>query len=316
MAETRVSRSREGTTVVTEDAHEAEAEGTSETPAGGPSPDGAAPEATSPAAPGPAPSPLAVVLAEGAAMVRFYSRLPLPRLGPADDPAAPPPFGRAIRLLPLAGLVVALPSAVVVALLAASDLPDLVVGLLAVAVMAYVTGAFHEDGIADVADGFGGGMTAERRLEIMKDSRIGAFGGVALSAQFLLRASLVAEVVRRHDGLDAALVVLAVAALARVLPLALMVGLPPARPDGLGRAAGRPETAALAVALAGGGLFALAVFAPVAGGPAAMLALGLAGAAVLGLGALARAKIGGFTGDVVGAGTIVAEIAALIGLVA
>lgn len=256
----------------------------------------------------------ATLLAEFAAMVRFWSRLPLPRLGPADDPAAPPPFGRAIRMLPWASLVVAAPAALLVALLGTSGLPDLAIGGLAVALTAALTGALHEDGFADVADGFGGGYTVERRLEIMKDSRIGAFGGVALAAQFVLRASLIGEAIDRFDGLGAALVVLAVAALARVLSLVLMVALPPARPDGLGRAAGRPETAPLAVALLGGLVVVAALALPIAGPTETVAALVTASATVFALGLLARRKIGGFTGDVVGAGTIAAEIAALVGL--
>ena len=256
------------------------------------------------------------VLADLAAMVRFYSRLPMPRLGAADDPAAPPPFGRAIRLLPWASLVVAAPAAAVTALLAPTALPSLVVAGLALAALAFVTGAFHEDGLADVADGFGGGATVERRLEIMKDSRIGAFAGVALAAQFVLRAGLLAEVVERIDGPRAGLVVLGVAAIARVMPLGLMVALPPARPDGLGRAAGRPQPAALGLAAAGAAAIAIVTLLPLAGTLGLALALGLAAASIAGLGMLARAKIGGYTGDVVGAGTIVAEIAAMVGLLA
>lgn len=268
-----------------------------------------APAETSPAA----PLPWRLV-AEFEAMVRFYSRLALPRLGPADDPASPPAFARAIRLLPLASVVIALPSAALVALLGPSGLPDPVVGALAVALLAFLTGAFHEDGLADIADGFGGGMTVERRLEIMKDSRIGAFAGVALAAQFVLRAGLLGEAVDRFDGIGAGLVFVAVAVVARVAPLVLMVRLEPVRADGLGRAAGRPEGRALAVAL-GGGLVAIVLLAgPIAGAVPTVFALGLAAMALAGLGGMAREKIGGFTGDVVGAGTIVVEIAAMVGL--
>ncbi|MDK9697954.1 MAG: adenosylcobinamide-GDP ribazoletransferase, partial [Siculibacillus sp.] len=169
---------------------------------------------------------------------------------------------------------------------------------------------------ADVADGFGGGATIERRLAIMKDSCIGAFAGVALVAQFVLRAGMLAEVLERADGMGAAVVVLAVAAIARVAPLFLMVALPPARPDGLGRSAGRPEATALGFAAAGALAVAAVGLVPLAGAVGFGLALGLAAVSVAGLGALARTKIGGFTGDVIGAGTVVAEIAALIGLLA
>jgi adenosylcobinamide-GDP ribazoletransferase len=111
-----------------------------------------------------------------AACIRFFSRLPLPRLGKWDDPAALPAFQRMARAAPLAGVLVALPAALVGLLLGFTALPHLAIGLLMTGALAAVTGGLHEDGLADVADGFFGGHTPERRLEIMKDSRIGSFG--------------------------------------------------------------------------------------------------------------------------------------------
>ncbi|NLH80403.1 MAG: adenosylcobinamide-GDP ribazoletransferase, partial [Phyllobacteriaceae bacterium] len=193
-------------------------------------------------------------------MVRFFSRLPLPSLGPADDLAAPPPFARALRMLPFAALVIALPAAVVLAALDRTDLSSLVAATLTVIALTLTTGAFHEDGLADVADAFAGGRDPARRLEIMKDSRIGAFGGVALAAQFVLRVGLVADLLDRHEA-HAGLLLLAVVPLSRVAAVGLMVLLPPARADGLARAAGRPETTALTLAgvLAGAIFLVLAV---------------------------------------------------------
>lgn len=264
----------------------------------------------------PASHPLNLVLRLGletAAMVRFWSRLPLPSLGAADDLAAPPPFARAIRMLPLAALIVAAPAALTLVVLDHTDLSALVAATLAVIVATLVTGAFHEDGLADVADAFAGGRTAERRLAIMKDSRIGAFGGVALAAQFVLRVALLADLVDRHAG-AAALLVLAVAPLARVAPLALMVLLPPARPDGLAQAAGRPEPVPLAVGFAVALLIFLAVAPIVAGAAETLAALGVALAALVALAVQAKRAIRGVTGDVVGAGALVAEIGLLVGL--
>lgn len=253
------------------------------------------------------------LLAEAASQVRFFSRLPLPALGAFDDPARPPPFARALRMLPFAALVIALPGAVALALLERTDLSSFVVAALVVIVATLVTGAFHEDGLADVADAFAGGSTVDRRLEIMKDSRIGAFGGIALCAQFVLRVALLADLVDRFEA-QAGLLVLAAAPLARVAPLALMLLLDPARPDGLARAVGRPEPRALALA----GVVAVAIFlgvVPLVAGPAeALLALGLAIAALAALAGLAKRAIGGFTGDVIGAGALVAEIALLLGV--
>ncbi len=254
-----------------------------------------------------------LLLAEAAAMTRFFSRLPLPRLGKADDPASPPPFARALRMLPLASLMIAAPAALIAALLAASPLSSLAAAAVTVTAMTLATGAFHEDGLADVADAFAGGRDAARRLEIMKDSRIGAYGGTALAAQFVLRTSLLADLIE-VVGPRAGLLVLVVAALARTAALGLAWLLPNARADGLASSVGRPETVPLAIGL-GTALALFLVIATTVAGPAeALMALGLALAALAGLAALARAKIGGVTGDVIGAGVLVAEIALLLGL--
>lgn len=253
------------------------------------------------------------LLGEVATMVRFYSRLPLPRLGPGDVLERPAPFARALRVLPISALIVAAPGAVVIGLLALSNLAAIAVAALGLAVTTIVTGAFHEDGLADVSDAFAGGATPERRLEIMKDSRIGAFGGTALAAQFVIRTALLADLVGR-SGWTAALVMATIVALARILPPTLMLRLDPARPDGLGRAVGRPEPQALAIGIA----LAVAMYAAAAGftlglGSAA-IGLAVAVAALTAHAALAKAKIGGYTGDVIGAGTPITEIATLTGL--
>ncbi|TBW40938.1 adenosylcobinamide-GDP ribazoletransferase [Siculibacillus lacustris] len=255
-------------------------------------------------------------LADFAGMVRFYSRVAVPQLSPSDDPGRLPAFARAVRMLPLSGAVILVPGAVVLALLGASDLSSLTVAALCVAVTTAVTGAFHEDGFADVADGFGGGATRERRLEIMKDSRIGAFGGAALVVQFVLRTALVADLLDRVDGPAAAVVTLGLAGLVRVLPLGLMVATPAARPDGLARAVGAPTASTLAVAGLGAAALFLAAtlpFLPLANVVAAPIA---AAGGLVGLAALAKCAIGGHTGDVIGAGTLIAEIAALVALLA
>ena len=188
----------------------------------------------------------------------------------------------------------------------AGGLPPAAAAGAALSVQVLATGALHEDGLADLADGLGGGPDRERRLEIMRDSRIGAFGAVALILGLGLRWSLTAALL---PAAPAAL--LAAAALSRAAMAAAMATLPPARPDGLSAMAGRPGAAAI---LAAGLALALAGLA--AGpAPAFLAALGAAGAAA-GVGALARSRLGGQTGDVLGAAQQAAEIAALAGLAA
>jgi adenosylcobinamide-GDP ribazoletransferase len=250
-----------------------------------------------------------------AACLRFYSRLPVPRLPGEGDPHRVPDFRTLPRMLPLAGLILALPSALILLVAWALDLGPFLAATLAVALATLVTGALHEDGLADVADGFGGGSTRERRIEIMRDSRIGAYGGVALVLSLALRIGALATLLDRTGALAALALILA-ASLSRCAALAPMVLLGPARPGGAGASVGSPDRRTIEIV----GLVAVALVAlgwsaglPLAG---MILMPAMALAASLVLTALARAKIGGQTGDVIGACQQVAEIAALLGLVA
>uniref|UniRef100_UPI003BAB99BF adenosylcobinamide-GDP ribazoletransferase n=1 Tax=Stappia sp. TaxID=1870903 RepID=UPI003BAB99BF len=253
------------------------------------------------------------MIADLAALLRFFSRVPVPRLGRLDDPAALPAFPRAGALTPVAAVILALPGALTLCVLAASGLPTLAVALVTIGVCMAVTGALHEDGLADVADGFFGASTRERRLEIMKDSRIGAFGALALVIGVGLRASLLAALLERFGIAGAGLALLGAEAASRSAMILLWSSLPPARPDGLSAACGKPGKFAAVVAL-GIGLAALAPL-PAFTGPvplaAALLATGLL---TYGLCRLALAKIGGQTGDVLGACQQVALVALLAGL--
>lgn len=246
-----------------------------------------------------------------AACLRFYSRLPVPRLPGEPEPHAVPDFRTVPRMLPVAGLILALPSALT--LLAARGLGPFLAATLALAVGMLVTGALHEDGLADLADGLGG-ATPQRALEIMRDSRIGSYGGLALAFSLLLRTGALATLLDR-TGAAAAVGLILAAVLSRTCALAPMVLLPPARADGAGASVGRPDkaTAGMAVGVA----LALALPALAAlplRGVATMLVLALAGA--LAVTWLAKRRLGGQTGDVVGASQQASEVAALLGLLA
>ena len=110
-----------------------------------------------------------------------------PALSATPAPAAPLDIDRIAWAAPVAGAVVGLIGALVLALTALLGLPLLLRAGLATAALVAATGALHEDGLADVADGFGGGATRERKLEIMRDSRIGAYGAIALALALILR---------------------------------------------------------------------------------------------------------------------------------
>ena len=246
--------------------------------------------------------------------VRFYSRLPVPALPWEQDAHALPNFPRLVRVIPLAGLLLGLVPAAALIVALILDLGPWLSAMLAVAAMVLATGALHEDGLADVADSFGG-TTRDKRLEIMRDSRIGSFGATALFLALALRIGALAEIVSRADALAAVAAILITASLSRTAGLMPLVFLPPARRDGLSHAVGQPprETFWLAAGIAGAIAVALGALAglPPFGIALTIVLSGLAGLALTGF---AARHLGGQTGDIVGAAQQVAEIAALIGL--
>ena len=221
----------------------------------------------------------------------------LPVAGLARTAAAP---ASCVWAYPLAGAAVGVISAAAFAL-ARMILPPAIAALCAVAASILATGGLHEDGLADTADGFGGGATPARKLEIMRDSRIGSFGAMALMLTLALRTTALAALDR--PGLATTALVIS-HALARGAILILLWRLPPARQTGLAAplAAATPRVMLAGLALAA----AFAIPAPAAL-PAAL-------AAALIIAAIARRQIGGYTGDVLGAAEQAAECAALAAL--
>ncbi|PRX35098.1 cobalamin-5'-phosphate synthase [Meinhardsimonia xiamenensis] len=234
------------------------------------------------------------------AALGLLTRLPLPA-GLADGRAR---GAAAAWAWPLAGLVVGLIAALAGALALALGLPAGLAAAAALGVQVMVTGAMHEDGLADCADGFWGGWSRERRLEIMRDSRIGSFGVLALVLTVIARWSALAALFAAGS---VAAPLLAAAALSRAAMAAIMALLPGARSDGLSASVGRPAARIVWWAL---GVAALA--AVLFTGLSGLLAGGTAAAlGAVGVAALARARIGGQTGDVLGAGQQMSELAAL-----
>ncbi|MGJ3262040.1 MAG: adenosylcobinamide-GDP ribazoletransferase, partial [Salinarimonas sp.] len=148
--------------------------------------------------------PLTGALADVARALRFYSRLPIPALPWEADPHALPDFARMARMLPVAGAILGGLGALVLAAASLAGLPPLVSAALAIGALAAMTGALHEDGLADVADAFAGATTRARRLESMKDSRVGAFGATALALAPILRVSALAALPEAPGPLGAA----------------------------------------------------------------------------------------------------------------
>ncbi len=235
------------------------------------------------------------------ASIVFCTRLPLLRA----TPRAGDSLSRAAWAFPVAGILVGLIGAIVYGMAHRFGLPPWPAAVLAVAATMLVTGCLHEDGLADTADGFGGGSTREQKLAIMRDSRIGVYGVCALTMSLVLRVGALASLPSAHAVVWA---LIASHAAARATMPALMLLLPPARSDGLSFDAGRPpgESVAAAAVI---GFLVLAICLHFGHG---LLALIVVAAIVALVAWLATRQIGGQTGDVMGALEQVSEIAVLL----
>jgi len=229
----------------------------------------------------------------------LLTRLPLPAL--PDHAFAH--GARAVWAYPFVGLVLGLILAGVTGVLGSLGLPAPVIAGLALGALVMLTGAMHEDGLADTADGLWGGHSAARRLEIMKDSRIGAYGVLALILAMGLRWMGFASV--GWADIIAALMI------SRAVMAPLMLALPHARSTGLSHQVGTPSLGVVVAAVLIGTVGAM-----ICAGGAGLVAAFMAAAVTLGMGAVARAKIGGQTGDILGATCVSSEIAVLLTLTA
>ena len=246
--------------------------------------------------------------------VQFYSRVPVVGRLARWVGFTPEMLRRSGAHLPAVGWLVGLPAVLV--LVGADRLwPPAVVAVLTVAVMVMITGAFHEDGLADTADGLGGSVPRQRALEIMRDSRIGTYGATALVLGLSLRVALLAGLLAQ--GVRVAAVALLVAqVLSRFAPLVLMRTL-----VYVGGSDGKAALTAdgisgrgLAVA-AGWCLPALALAVGEFGVGAAGLLLGV-GLPLWFVFRLLRRRLGGYTGDTLGAAQQVVELGICLALLA
>jgi len=241
--------------------------------------------------------------------LRFMTIVPVP----SSDTATPTDWlSRCAKYFPAVGICIGLVSAAVLLLAGNIWGPD-IAALLAVAASIVITGALHEDGLADTADGFGGGWSVEKRLAIMKDSRIGAYGALALAFGVALRVTALAEM----PLWSAAAALIAAHAAARITPVFVMNALPYAG-----------DTAAMKVSYSDVPVssheirFALVVvvfaLVPLAfvSVPSVISGLLLGAALAIAIVLWARKLIDGYTGDVLGATEQMFEIGFLLGVAA
>lgn len=227
----------------------------------------------------------------------LLTRLPVP----VDHARAGDRGAAAAWAFPIVGLIVGGAAGASVALAGWLGLPTGMAAASALAFLAVATGGMHEDGLADFADAMGG-MTVERRLEIMKDSRIGAYGVIALAIALLARWSGIGEL----SGWTAVFTLAAIGAASRAVMVLLMFAMRPARETGLSAGVGKPNQTTVLVA-SGIAFFACVLFTGLSG--VVLFALVFGGAVPVYW--IANRNLGGQTGDVLGAAQQSAEIVGL-----
>ncbi|TFV95229.1 adenosylcobinamide-GDP ribazoletransferase [Oxalobacteraceae bacterium OM1] len=241
--------------------------------------------------------------------LQFFTRLPVPRWV-GFDPAW---LHQASRYFPAVGVVVgAISCAVYIA--AGIVFPPWVAVLLSTAAGIYATGAFHEDGFADTCDGFGGGMTPARVLEIMKDSRIGAYGAIGIGLLLAMKCATLAALPRTTTAgaLLLAHPLSRLASVALIWRLAYVKDEGKAKPLAQRMSGGEFAIACLTVALVAAAVVAIGWLTVTALSAAAFAAA----AAAAWLARKFVRRIGGYTGDCLGAVQQLAEVAAYLAILA
>ncbi len=238
---------------------------------------------------------------------QFLTRLPIPAR--VQSVWGMEDLRDSVHMFPLVGVLVGLGASLVYAAAVFLDLPPVMAAILAVATQILMTGALHEDGLADVCDGFGGGRTREEKLAIMRDSRIGTYGTIGLILTLGLRISAIAHLAEPEI---VAVVLVAAGALSRAtMPVAMWL-LPQARAEGLAASAGKPRRAGVFLGLAMAGVVGLLVV------PLLAILMAMITAIVVAwlfLGTVQH-QLGGISGDVLGGLQQVVEIACLAAAIA
>ncbi|TPW29379.1 adenosylcobinamide-GDP ribazoletransferase [Martelella alba] len=242
--------------------------------------------------------------------IAFLTRLPLPACLFPNSPAG----AKAAWAFPLAGIIATLPSALVLIVILPLGANPYLAGFAAIGLSVLFTGALHEDGLADSADGLMVMRDREKSLAIMKDSANGTFATLALVLSVTLRATALASVAASVSALAAALLLLGIAALSRAAMVCHWHALHAARRDGAAASLGRPGFSTMLAAFLIG-LAAFVLTSTISGTmPGALGGIAIALAAVFMFTLRCHRQIDGHTGDTIGASEQIAEIALLAGL--
>ena len=254
-------------------------------------------------------SEIAVAVDEIRMAAMFLTRLPARIVG--FDTSRTPDFRNGARVFPVVGGLIGVAGGLVLIIAMWLGTPTLVAAALAVLTTVAVTGGLHEDGLADMADSFGG-ATTEKKLEIMDDSRVGTYGAVALVFSVLIRVVALGAIAET-GAFRAALALVAAEAVSRAALVRLWHDLPAARMGGLSSDTGPPDQNAMLIALAVAAVIVVILAVPSIGLWAAILASALAAVAAYAMIRLTARTIGGRTGDTLGACQQVAVVAFLVG---
>ena len=235
----------------------------------------------------------------------LLTRLPLAWLGSTQTQNA---FAGAVWAYPIVGIVVgAIGASVYIACIWLLS-PSLA-AILALGTTVLVTGGLHEDALADTADGFGGGRSHASKLEIMRDSRIGTFGVLALMFAFAARVAAITSITAPSQVVRALIIAGCLGRGAMIVPVMILM---PARTDGLGARLVSVSwvRSVVGLLLTAAATVSLLPFSQALGTAAT------AGVVALAISVLARQQIGGHTGDVLGATEVMVECAVLAVLAA
>lgn len=237
--------------------------------------------------------------------ITFMTRIPVPAGWIRPDRR----LAEAFWAMPLAGAVAGGIGAIVMVAGIRVGLDTTIAAIAAVIAMVLITGALHEDGLADLCDGVGGGRTPEERLTIMRDSRIGTYGTTAVVLALVSLVTLLDELAVRLSDQRFIAAIAITAALARASIAIPLTVLKPARESGLAIVFGKPASANLLFGACWPTVAAVAVLGPA--GIAAVIGVLVAAGAVS---AIAARYLRGHTGDVFGALITLAFISGLLGM--
>ena len=219
-------------------------------------------------------------------------------------------ISKASRFFPIIGAVIGLSASLVLWIGSWFDFSSNLLALFALLTLTLITGALHEDGLADTFDGIGGGITRDQKLKIMRDSQIGTYGVMALLSSFGLRWAAYAEITDQGIGHILAALISAAAGSRAALPV-IMYLIPVAREDGLSVSAGKPSVDRAITALLIGVGFLLFIL----GFRISIIALGMSIFAAGLFVYFVATRIGGQTGDVLGAAQQIIEITILLAII-